>query len=113
MESSVDRAALSALIVAGEDIAIFDVRRRPAFEAEPQLLPRAVWRNPEEVAIWAGALNRNRPVVVYCVHGHEVSQGVASHLRAHDFEAAWLQGGIEAWKASGGPVTDANGGMTP
>jgi thiosulfate sulfurtransferase len=113
MEKSVDCAALNALMVAGGDIAILDVRRRSAFEAEPRLIPGAVWRKPEEVAMWANALNPNQPLVVYCVHGHEVSQGVAGHLRAHGLEAVWLDGGIEAWKASGGLVTDGNEGITP
>jgi thiosulfate sulfurtransferase len=52
-------------------------------------------------------------VVVYCVYGHEVSQGIADHLRAHGFAAARLEGGIEAWKAAGGTVADANEGDTP
>ena len=113
MKRSLDAAALNTLIAERAGIAILDVRRRVAFEAEPGLIPGAVWRNPEEVAIWADALNRNQPVVVYCVHGHEVSQGVADHLRAHGFAAARLEGGIEAWKASGGPVADANERITP
>ena len=33
----------------------------------------AVWRDPEHVDRWIVELNWNRPVVVYCVHGHEVS----------------------------------------
>jgi rhodanese-related sulfurtransferase len=113
VERSVSCGALSALLVARADIAVLDVRRRPAFEADPRLIPGAVWRMPEEVAIWANALNRNQQVVVYCLHGHEVSQHVADHLRVRGFEAAWLEGGIDAWKASGGPVTDAQEGITP
>jgi rhodanese-related sulfurtransferase len=105
--------ALRTLIADRADIALLDVRRRSAFEAAPRVIPGAVWRAPEEVAIWAEALNRNRPVVVYCVHGHEVSREVVEHLRARGFEAAMLDGGIEAWKAAAGPVTVANGGTTP
>lgn len=112
MEPSLSCAALNALMAYGAELAVLDVRRRPAFEAEPQLIPGAVWRKPEDVAIWADALNRDQLVVVYCVHGHEISQGVARHLRAHGFDAAWLEGGIEAWKASDAPVTNANGGAT-
>jgi Fe-Mn family superoxide dismutase len=92
---------LNALIADRADIAVLDVRRRPAFEAERRLIPGAVWREPEAVADWADALNRNRPVVVYCVHGHEVSHEVVGRLRTLGFEAAVLEGGIEAWKASG------------
>jgi rhodanese-related sulfurtransferase len=113
MRRTLNCAALNILIAERADIALLDVRRRPAFEAEPWLIPGAVWREPEEVAIWAEALNRNRPVVVYCVHGHEVSREVVERLRALGFEAALLESGIEGWKASGGPVTVANGGTTP
>jgi rhodanese-related sulfurtransferase len=113
LKASLDAATLNTLVAERAGIAILDVRRRVAFEAEPRLIPGAVWRNPEDVAIWADALNRNQPVVVYCVHGHEVSQGVVDQLRALGLEAAWLEGGIEAWKTSGRPVADANGGRTP
>jgi rhodanese-related sulfurtransferase len=110
MERTLTCAALQTLIADRADIAVLDVRRRPAFEAEPRLIPGAVWRKPEEVAIWADALNRNRPVVVYCVHGHEVSQGVVNRLRAFGFDTALLEGGLEAWKASDRPVTEADAG---
>ena len=42
---------------------------------------------------------------VYCVHGHEVGHGVADRLRDLGLEALLLEGGIEAWKTSGRPVT--------
>lgn len=49
-------------------------------------------------------------MVAYCVHGHEVSRGVVDRLRALGLEAALLEGGIETWKAAGGPVTPPSGG---
>ena len=112
MERTLACAALNTLIAGHADITILDVRRRAAFAAEPRLIPGAVWKNPEQVADWAGGLNRNRSVVVYCVHGHEVSHGVVGHLRALGFEAVLLEGGIAAWRASGRPVIAANGGTT-
>jgi rhodanese-related sulfurtransferase len=113
MERTLTCAALNALIADRADVAVLDVRRRPAFEAAPRLIPGAVRKEPEEVATWADALNRNQPVVVYCAHGHDVSKGVVDRLRALGFEAALLEGGIEAWKASGEPVTYWSGGTTP
>ena len=41
---------------------------------------------------------RERPVVAYCVHGHEVSQGAAATLRKAGIQAAYLEGGIAGWK---------------
>ena len=43
-------------------------------------------------------------MVVYCVHGHEVSQGVAKALEEQGLLASYLEGGVEAWKAQGGPL---------
>ena len=43
-------------------------------------------------------------VVVYCVHGHEVSQGVCQTLRDDGYQVRFLEGGIESWTESGGPV---------
>ena len=105
-------ALLKALINDRARIALLDVRRRPAFEAEPRLIPGAVWKDPEQVDRWVAELNPNRSVVVYCVHGHEVSHGVADRLRDLGLEALLLEGGIEAWKASGGSVTAWSGGAT-
>jgi rhodanese-related sulfurtransferase len=113
MERTLTCALLRALIADRARIALFDVRRRPVFEAEPGLIPGAVWRDPEQVARWAQELSPNRCAVVYCAHGHEVSRGVADRLRALGFDAALLVGGIEAWKAPGGPVTVSSGGTAP
>jgi rhodanese-related sulfurtransferase len=110
MERTLTCAALSALVAGRESVTVLDLRRRPAFEADPRLVPGAVWRDPEQITNWAAGLNRERPIVVYCVHGHEVSHGAVDRLRALGFQAALLEGGIEAWKASGGPVTDSSGG---
>jgi rhodanese-related sulfurtransferase len=110
MKRTLTCALLKALITDRARVALLDVRRRPAFEAEPGLIPGAVWRDPEQVDRWAGSLSPDRSVVVYCVHGHEVSRGVVDRLRGLGLEALLLEGGIEAWKAAGGPVTVASGG---
>jgi rhodanese-related sulfurtransferase len=83
---------------------LVDVRRAPAFAADPRLIPGALRRLPEALADWAGDLEPWRPVVVYCVHGHEVSVNAATALRERGFAAGHLAGGIEAWKEGGGAV---------
>lgn len=83
---------------------IIDVRRRTAFERDPVRLPMALRREPEAVEQWAVELEPWRPVVVYCVHGHEVSQNAATALRARGHDATYLDGGLERWRESGGPV---------
>jgi rhodanese-related sulfurtransferase len=81
---------------------LVDVRLQPAFAADPAVIPRAIRRAPEDIAEWARELEPWRPVVVYCVHGHEVSQNAAAFLRTAGFTAEHLDGGIEGWCAQGG-----------
>lgn len=83
---------------------ILDVRRRKAFEADPQVLPTALRRDHREVADWADEIPALTPVVVYCVHGEQVSQSVAAVLRRRGIRARVLDGGIEAWRVAGGPL---------
>ena len=110
MERTVTCAALSDLVADRVKIALLDVRRQPAFDADPRLIPGAARKDPEQVGTWAARLGRDQRVVAYCVHGHEVSRGVVDRLRALGIEAALLEGGFEAWKTAGGPVTPASRG---
>jgi len=112
MNGTLTCALLRALIADQARMALLDVRRRSAFAAEPRLIPGAGWRDPEQVDRWVAELNPNRSVVVYCRHGHEVSNGVVARLRNLGLETLLLEGGIEAWHASGGPITDWSGGTT-
>jgi thiosulfate sulfurtransferase len=64
----------------------------------------AVRRLPETVATWGAQLGEVEAVVVYCVHGHEVSQGVAVQLVERGVRCRYLVGGIEQWLAEGGPI---------
>src|SRR5260221_322161 len=84
---------------------IIDVRRDEAFRAATDMIGGALWRDPERVTEWAGELPRASRVVAYCVHGHEVSQGVATALGERGIAAQVLEGGIEeGWKAAGGAL---------
>jgi rhodanese-related sulfurtransferase len=77
---------------------VIDVRRPPAFAQAQTLIASAFARPAEEVERWRSELPRDRPVVVYCVHGHEASQNTASALRAAGLDARHLEGGIETWE---------------
>lgn len=84
---------------------VIDVRRRNDFEAATEMIQGALRRDPERVGEWAGELPRASRVIVYCVHGGEVSQGVAHALLDHGLTARYLQGGIEAgWTGAGGAL---------
>jgi rhodanese-related sulfurtransferase len=77
---------------------LLDVRKAEAFNADDRLIVGAAYRPPQDVARWQGALPAGRPVVAYCAHGHEVSQGVAAALRKAGMAATFLEGGIAGWK---------------
>ena len=84
--------------------AVIDVRKRAAFEADTMILPTARWRDPAAVDRWRTELDLAEAVVVYCVHGHEVSQGTAAALRRHGLDVRVLEGGIAAWREAGAPL---------
>ncbi|MEQ8667281.1 MAG: rhodanese-like domain-containing protein [Rhodospirillales bacterium] len=88
-----------------DSVHIFDVRKEAAFAESGQLIEGAEWRHPYRVDSWAGEVSA--PVIVYCVHGHEVSQGVAAYLRARGLDARYLEGGFEAYVAAGGKTVSA------
>ena len=82
---------------------LLDVRRAGVFANATHMIPGARWHDPAAVATWAAGLPTDREVVVYCVHGHEVSRATALRLRATGVKARYLQGGIQGWQAAGPP----------
>ena len=95
---SISPSDLYARIGTAKAPLLIDVRRAPAFEADDTLIIGSARRLPDDVASWRNAIPANRSVVAYCVHGHEVSQGVASALQKSGVQAAYLEGGIAGWK---------------
>jgi len=83
---------------------IIDVRRAAAFDADDRMLVSAVRQSAPYVGEWGRHLPAGRPVVVYCVHGHEVSQHAALTLRGAGTDARYLEGGIAGWAELGLPL---------
>jgi rhodanese-related sulfurtransferase len=83
---------------------LVDVRREAAFQAAGETIAGALRRDPDAVADWRKTLPRASDVVVYCVHGHEVSQAVAQALERDGLKARYLEGGIEKWMENEGPL---------
>lgn len=83
---------------------VIDVRPEGAYAASPGVIPGAIRRVPAKASTWTVDLELARPIIVYCVHGHEVSQAIAKLLKDHGLAAGYLQGGFEAWAASGGEL---------
>jgi rhodanese-related sulfurtransferase len=85
-------------------VLVIDVRREPVFRNAADRIAGALRRDPATVADWAAALPAAKHIVVYCVHGHEVSQNAARALCERGLAAQFLEGGIEAWRAAGGEL---------
>ncbi len=83
---------------------VVDVRRAGVFEAASTVIAGSIWRDPVAVGSWAAELPADRGVLVYCVHGQEVSRAAVLCLRAAGLKARYLRGGIEAWKVAGLPL---------
>jgi len=104
---SIDSRSLYAQLGSAGAPHILDTRKDKAYEAHDRVLPAAIRTGPDPTA-FAGSASRDRPIVVYCVHGHEVSQGAAAVLREKGFDARYLEGGIDGWAKDGLPTVRRN-----
>jgi rhodanese-related sulfurtransferase len=83
---------------------IIDVRRRQTFAQSDVVVPTARWRDLADADRWIGELPADADIVVYCAHGHEISQAAVAHLRVRGRRAVSLAGGIDAYCEEGGPL---------
>ena len=96
MDASITAAELKQSLRTRTPPLVIDVRRNARFLESPYFIKGALRRDPERLEEWKRALP-NADIVVYCVHGHEVSQNAAKALGAR-----YLEGGIEHWREEGG-----------
>jgi rhodanese-related sulfurtransferase len=99
MDASISAADLRKSLESATPPLVIDVRRRERFLESPYLIKGALRRDPAQIADWQRTLPAGASVVVYCVHGHEVSQNAAKALGAK-----YLEDGIEHWKEDGGEL---------
>lgn len=99
---SVSVGTLFACLEEPRQPVLIDVRRNAARQASGMTMAGAIWRDPahwldwkDEVAAMAG------PIVFFCVHGHEVSQGLTAALCAMGVDAKYLEGGFYEWQKFG------------
>ncbi len=95
-------AQLSSLLGSKHAPLVIDVRRAVAFEADSVVIASAMWRDPFALDDWTKFMPRHRDIVVYCVHGHEISKNTCSALQGAGATARYLEGGIEAWHEAKG-----------
>ena len=105
MKASITAAELKSALAGGKPPLVIDVRRKPAYQSATETIAGALRRDPEAVSSWAGTLPSAASAVVYCVHGHEVSQNAAKALNERGISTQYLEGGLEeGWKAGGGAL---------
>src|ERR1700730_17435762 len=80
--SSISPAELYTRLGTAAAPTVVDVRRRADFATAGELIVSACHRDPDKVEQWRKDLPNSRQAVVHCVHGREVSQGVAAALRS-------------------------------
>ena len=102
MDASISPKQLQDDCKSAQPPMVIDVRREPAFLKAPDMLSGALRRDPENIEIWADELPSAASVVVYCVHGHEVSQNAARALTERGFQVRFVEGGLEAFRSAGG-----------
>ncbi len=88
---------------------LIDVRRHAARQSDGTEIAGGQWHDPAQWLDWKDTVPTDRLTVFYCVHGHELSQGLAAALRAMGLDTRYLVGGLEAWKAVGEPVVGVVG----
>lgn len=76
---------------------IIDVRNHEDFAADSRLIPGSMRRDYQELDSWVGEINR--PSIVICQIGQNLSHGIAARLRADGKAAEVLEGGLNAWRA--------------
>lgn len=101
---SVSVQALASTLGTPNAPLIIDVRRAQAFDEDDSIIPSALRGVPDAISIWHPALIKERSIVAYCVHGHEVSQGAVRALIDAGLDARFLAGGIAAWREAGQPL---------
>jgi uncharacterized protein len=97
MKKTLTPVELRHELASAKPLLVIDVRRPD--DRGPEGIPGADWRSPALLEDWAGGVPAGAEVVVYCVRGGQVSQGVQAALAARGVTARFLEGGLVAWAA--------------
>jgi len=94
----------------GFDFQLLDVRRAGVRAEHGEQIAGARWLDPAAWLDWKDRIAGQRPVVLYCAKGHEISQGLTTTLRVLGRDARYLVGGMQGWLAEGRPITPLDTG---
>lgn len=99
--NSITSRELAQLQAQGQAFTLLDVRRDKARLSDGTQIAHAQWQDPALWLDWKDHVSKDLPVVVYCAHGREISQGLTTALQVMGLNARFLEGGIAAWQAAG------------
>jgi rhodanese-related sulfurtransferase len=107
-------ATLSSCLTESKQPVLIDVRRQGARKASGITVEYSIWRDPAQWLDWKDEVAAiSGQMVFFCVHGHEVSQGITAALCAMGKDAKYLEGGFAEWQKANLPVaTIANSSST-
>jgi uncharacterized protein len=106
MAASINAQDLKKRLTGVKPPSLIDVRRKTDYEADPNKIAGAIWRDPEKIEDWVKDLPLDAPAVVYCVRGGSVSRSAAHRLQQEGLNAVFLEGGLQAW-TDGGQAVEA------
>lgn len=95
---------VAELMKTGTKVQLIDARPRHYITKATDIVAGAVWRDPERIDEWIGELNKDEPVVTFCVYGFHIGCQTASALGDKGFDAKYMSGGYFGWKAKKGPT---------
>lgn len=114
MSNSISARDLSSLSGTRSWPTVVAATRRAKFEDEARAIAGSVWRDHMQSEFWGPELARlGKPIIVYCLHGHNVSQLAVARLRAMGIDARYLEGGIDGYEEAGGLVLRQRGPDVP
>ncbi len=96
---------VAEMLKSGKKVQVIDARPRHYVTKSSDMMEGAVWRDPERIDDWIGELDKDEPVVTFCVYGFHIGCQTATALRDKGFDAKYMSGGHAGWKAKKGAMT--------
>lgn len=109
MPQRISAQELVALIGADRFPHLIDVRRENVFRSSGKRIAGAVWRDHLKTAEWRTEFADGHLIVIYCSHGHNVSELAVAMLAETGTNVAMLEGGMDAYEAAGGVMITRDG----
>ena len=94
-------AELKQALDSDQAYVLIDVRRQSDFDADPNVIPTAVWYDLDQIDTWSQSIAADANVVVYCAHGRSRSQAAFDLFSKKGMKVQLLEHGYDAWRDAG------------